>query len=986
LALSAKVNLWINGWTYLDERGFLPDPVENIVEVVDSDIPAGATVNWTSDNTYLLNGLVFVDEGATLNIEAGTVIKARPGGGDNASALIVARGGKIFAEGTPTNPIIFTAEEDDVNNPTDIAWDATGLWGGVIILGKAGINIEGGEANIEGIDENNPKGKYGGTDDADNSGVFRYVSIRHGGTKIGPKNEINGLTMGGVGNGTVIEYVEVYSNQDDGFEWFGGTVNCRYLVSAFNQDDSFDYDQGWRGNGQFWFVLQNPGDGLGDKAGEYDGGDKPNVDAMPYGTPAIYNVTYIGSGANSSNLKSACFNIKENGGGYHHNSIFTEFTTWGIQVEDTDGQDSRQMMDDGMLVLGNNIWWNFGDGNTIEAIAPQDFVQAHLGANNNWIEDPMLGGINWTEGSKGLDPRPASNSNAFTYATAEFPADHGWFYDANYLGAFGQGNLWINDWTYLDERGFLPDPTETIVEVVDSDIPAGSTVNWTNNNTYLLNGLVFVDEGATLNIQEGTVIKARPGGGDNASALIVARGGKIYANGTADNPIIFTAEEDDVNDPFDLAWDATGLWGGVILLGNAGINIEGGEANIEGIDENNPKGKYGGNDNADNSGEFRYVSIRHGGTKIGPKNEINGLTMGGVGSGTTIEYVEVYSNQDDGFEWFGGTVNCKYLVSAFNQDDSFDYDQGWRGNGQFWFVLQNPGDGLGDKAGEYDGGDKPNVDAQPYGTPTIYNVTYIGSGANSSNLKSACFNIKENGGGYHHNSIFTEFTTWGIQVEDTDGQDSRQMMDDGMLVLGNNIWWNFGDGNTIEAIAPQDFVQAHLAANDNWIEDPMLGGINWTEQSQLLDPRPNNGSIAYSYDLADYPASNFFDVVDYIGAFGGKMEDYWVMGWTYLNDRGFLGDLVSVEEDITSGKEVFGIYPNPASGNVNIQYNMAAAGNLTISIYNVLGNKVAEVHNGFVNAGVATLTYDAANLVEGTYYVTFDNGAESITKQLVIVR
>ena len=255
------------------------------------------------------------------------------------------------------------------------------------------------------------------------------------------------------------------------------------------------------------------------------------------------------------------------------------------------------------------------------------------------------------------------------------------------------------------------------IEVVDADVAPGTNVVWTANNEYLLNGLVFVDAGATLTIQPGTVIKGKPGQGENASALVVARGGKIFASGTADAPIVFTAEADDAKDPNDLPNDARGLWGGVIILGNATLNSEPGETPIEGIPVNEPRGLYGGSDDADNSGVFRFVSIRHGGTDIGAGNEINGLTMGGVGSGTVIEYVEVFNNQDDGFEWFGGTVNTKYLVSAFNGDDAFDYDEGFRGKGQFWFVIQD--DETGNRAGEHDGGTTPE-DGTPYALSLIH--------------------------------------------------------------------------------------------------------------------------------------------------------------------------------------------------------------------------------------------------------------------------
>ena len=209
---------------------------QSTVTVTDDDI--NGDVTWTANNTYVLDGFVFVEDGETLTIEPGTVIKGKPGQAENSSALIIAQGGKIYANGTPSKPIIFTAEADNLNG--NLPLDTRGLWGGVIVLGKAGINTATGVGQIEGIPSTEPRGAYGGNDDTDNSGVIRYVSIRYGGTDIGEGNEINGLTMAGVGSGTRIEYVEVFNNKDDGFEWFGGTVNCKYLVSAFNGDDAFD--------------------------------------------------------------------------------------------------------------------------------------------------------------------------------------------------------------------------------------------------------------------------------------------------------------------------------------------------------------------------------------------------------------------------------------------------------------------------------------------------------------------------------------------------------------------------------------------------------------------------------------------------------------------------------------------------------------------------------------------------------------------------
>ena len=222
--------------------------------VVNENITTNTT--WTSDKIYELGGRITVANGATLTIEPGTIIKGQAGTGPNATALLVARGSKLIAEGTPNKPIIFTSVADEIN-PDDIEvgvfsspnLDPTvnGLWGGIIILGYAPISASTTESQIEGIPTSDQNGLYGGNNSNDNSGILRYVSIRHGGANIGSGNEINGLTLGGVGTATVIDNVEVVSNQDDGIEFFGGTVNATNIVVWNVGDDAIDTDQGWSG-------------------------------------------------------------------------------------------------------------------------------------------------------------------------------------------------------------------------------------------------------------------------------------------------------------------------------------------------------------------------------------------------------------------------------------------------------------------------------------------------------------------------------------------------------------------------------------------------------------------------------------------------------------------------------------------------------------------------------------------------------------------
>ena len=399
-----------------------------IITIKDSGKGIG-TYTMSKNTVYILEGLVFVNDGQTLTVEAGTIIKGRSGQGESASALIVAQGGKIMANGTKAEPIIMTGASDKVKRDVEgtlhaggnLGKTTSGQWGGLIVLGKAGLNSNPGTTQIEGISTSETRGIYGGSDDADNSGVIKYVSIRHGGTNIGSGNEINGLTLGGVGSATEIDYVEVIANDDDGIEFFGGTARVKHALVVNTGDDSYDYDEGWRGYGQFW-VSVNPSD----RNGEHDGGTKPET-ATPYATPTIYNATYIGG-------KKITF--RDNAGGYYNNSIFEGFSTDpAIDVEDlASGDDSKVQFEADRLTIEDNIFSNSG---SIMVAYSSDLTTSIADASNE-VKDLSL---------TASSPVPASqeaSSNAATDA---------WFSTAAYKGAF-DGTNWAADWTlYYGDYG-----------------------------------------------------------------------------------------------------------------------------------------------------------------------------------------------------------------------------------------------------------------------------------------------------------------------------------------------------------------------------------------------------------------------------------------------------------------------------------------------------------------------------------------------------
>lgn len=365
-----------------------PDPVNTRIS---GQITSDKTL--TNDSIWTLDGRVTVTSGATLTIEKGTIIKALDGTGANASTLIIARGGKIMANGTPEQPIIFTSIADNIEVGqrfgSNLDENDRGLWGGIIVLGKAKISVAGNakETQIEGIPASDTNGLYGGDDDNDNSGILNYVSIRHGGTSIGEGNEINGLTMGGVGAGTTISNVEVAGTLDDGFEWFGGSVNASNLLTWAQGDDGLDVDQAYSGTVSNSVVIL--GD-ISDHAMEIDGGEGSLQRGFVF-----ENITLIG---NSFTNNGEYADLRDKAEGTFRNIYATGFKT-DSDVE-LDNNAVAQNFLDGKIVFQNwviNLPAGVPNAHSI-------FVEKTGSDENPIILDPTFTerAVNWTtEGSSG---------------------------------------------------------------------------------------------------------------------------------------------------------------------------------------------------------------------------------------------------------------------------------------------------------------------------------------------------------------------------------------------------------------------------------------------------------------------------------------------------------------------------------------------------------------------------------------------------------
>jgi len=530
---------------------------------------------------------------------------------------------------------------------------------------------------------------------------------------------------------------------------------------------------------------------------------------------------------------------------------------------------------------------------------------------------------------------------------------------------------------------------QNIVNVTDATLTGDA--RWTADNVYMLDGFVYLESG-TLTIDPGTVIKglATPTTGDNASALIITSDAKIMAEGTPELPIIFTAEDDDVNDPEDLTHEDRSLWGGLVVLGHGIIGDETAEASIEGIPAGEARATYGGTDDTHNAGVLRYISIRHGGAELAPGDEINGLSVAGVGSETTIDHIEVFANSDDGYEFWGGTVRANYMVAAFCGDDGFDYDDGWRGGGQFWFVIQAANEA--GSAGEHDGAHPDDNDR--FAKPTIFNATYIGPGMDAVNDDVALM-LRDGAGGMYANSIFTDFPAAAIEVEDRaadKGTDARKRMENGDLVLKNNIWFGFGPGDELvagkmiqvtgDAEDPTAaFLINHLTSNNNSIEDPMISSIS-REPDMMLDPRPHPLSPAWSNVASVKSATDNHEPMEvkFRGAFG---SENWAKMWTALDAMGYFGELfVSSIEISDNGYKLGQNYPNPFDGSTIVEYAVPEKVDVNISVFDITGKLLRTLVSQTQSGG--TYKVRVSGLQKGMYFCRMVAGDYKATNKMIV--
>lgn len=494
----------------------------------------------------------------------------------------------------------------------------------------------------------------------------------------------------------------------------------------------------------------------------------------------------------------------------------------------------------------------------------------------------------------------------------------------------------------------LTPTTYTIGGVTKTTVPGGELSKGATlscDTIYILDKKIYIPSGQTLTINPGTVIKGRyDAAPENANALVIERGGKIMAEGSADCQIVFTAENDNLNGAYPIA--NKGQWGGLVILGKATNNltlsgngpfvaggagklaVADGLGTMEGFASTGVQDQYGANltggesfNDNDNSGILKYVSIRYSGAILAVGAELNALSLGSVGRGTTIEHVEIVSCADDNIEIYGGTVNLKYITTLFGNDDMFDWDLGWTGKAQFLFGMKTDNTASVDSDNGFESdSDDQKTNAALKSTPVIYNATILGNektATTSDNSSIAAINAKELTGGEIYNSVFANFKN-GLNLVKSLGTRT------GTSEAYHNWSNSLGNGSEILKVKCNTFVgctnpltvgssAGNVVAADNTqftttdlntiVTGNTLPGFDYSFAvnnttnvfTAKNDPVPNPALSVAGCPVA--PADGFFRAANYRGAFAST-GDNWLSDWSYSQILGATKGLVTCPTDI----------------------------------------------------------------------------------------
>lgn len=861
-----------------------------------------------STDPILISGSVFLGDGAAgvanFTFAAGQRFIARQAQ-DVVDLLVVARGSQLAAVGTPSNPIIFTSLLDftDDGMPNGSRPVDARDWGGLVINGRAPLNQctvdASATAGTDACRQNGEGGSgvFGGADANDSSGNYQYIRVQHAGFLFSASNELNSIALQGVGAGTRMSFIQIVRGADDGFEWFGGTVNGDHFIVTGANDDMYDWTDGWTGRVQFALGIQDATDDNGIEA-DNNGDTNPGPDALPRSAPRFSNFTLIGDGGTGTSGEG--IQVRAGTAGSIINGIVTNFEQ-GLEFNPAGTGPNPVINSVGLLGVNadfgssqsSGLFSNGGNNrlfpsNTLSGVFPGINEAAIPALNPTTVDPAFVGGAAGTfAGAFGPSDTPSSNWT--TGWSVNVPTGAA-------VTACPAGTVLASESPTTASRGTLggtgfPGRTETRICIITS--PVSGAVRLVAGNLYRIDGSVFVgvDGGPTAGAGIGTqgVLTVDPGVtifGNRltgvADQLIVTRGSQIIVNGSPVAPAVLTSREDLGNGGVVRPL-ATEEIGGLTLNGRAPLNqctvdatAAPGSANCAQNGEGG-SGVFGGATFNDNSGRINYLQIRYAGIRFSTENELNSLNLQGVGNGTEIDFIQVINGGDDGIEWFGGNVNVRHAVITGAQDDSIDWTDGWTGTLQYAIVRQNTGDDNGIEA-DNNGDTNPGPDALPRSRGFVSNVTLIGDGASGEAAQ-----YRAGTGGGLVNSIVTNFAE---AFEFGAAGTGPNPIVDAVAFSGVQSPTPLAPvfttpGTIISSGANNRSTNANTLTAPTGFTTRILPGANETAPAiPAINPRTPCGTVytGVAATEAVNPCATL-DITSFVGAVNGP-TDTWYVGWT----------------------------------------------------------------------------------------------------------
>jgi hypothetical protein len=536
---------------------------------------------------------------------------------------------------------------------------------------------------------------------------------------------------------------------------------------------------------------------------------------------------------------------------------------------------------------------------------------------------------------------PVFNASYWYKESEPASIDNNFFEQVSYVGAFDGINDWTAGWTQWDPvNANYPEPTVT---KGNGQFSRSEGLHITASETWSgvikLNGWVYVDAGATLTIEPGTIIR-----GTNKSVLSIEKGGKIMAIGSSANPIVFTSSQ-------GAGFRANSDWAGLVINGNGINNLAGGSGTAEG----GIGSPYGGADNTDNSGVLAYIRIEFAGFEVATGSEVNGLTLNSVGSGTTIDHVQVSYSGDDGFEFFGGAVNAKHLISYKTEDDDFDTDNGYSGMIQFVVILRDPTIVDTDTANGFESdNDKDGSDASPKTKAIFSNMSGFGAAKDLATYNSLKQNHKEG-------------STMRIR------KNSR-------LSVYNSLYLGWGRGLRFESSGTQTAANNNEMTVKNTFIGDVFGEKFKTDAAVMSAAQLEEWFLETTKKNKVLTAGSDAKITD---PFNATEPNFQPMAGSPVFNASYWTTTSSIKIKASDAQIKVTSYPNPFSGATNIELTLTNNAQVRIQVYNLAGSLVTEIQNGELFKGTHKFRFDAKGQPKGMYFGKIVIGNEMQTLKMV---